>query len=68
MNKIDEINRYIELTGVKYDDNTPYQMVWSEMSELSDLAKKDCLSAICLAFDFGRAKGERHARKELKKA
>ena len=68
MSKIDEINRYIELTRVKYDDNPAYNLLMQDGMELAALAKKDCLSAICLAFDYGRAKGERHARKELKRA
>ena len=68
MNKIEEINRYIERTGVKYADNSPYQMAFSEIIDLYDLFQKDWYKALCLAFNYGRAKGERHARKELKKA
>lgn len=68
MTKIEKINRYIELTGVKYEDSPAYELWMKDAKELANFAKKDCLSAIGLAFDYGRAKGERHARKELKKA
>lgn len=68
MSKIEKMQRYIELTGVKYDDSLAYDLWMNDAQELAAFAKKDCLSAICIAFDYGRAKGERHARKELKKA
>lgn len=68
MSKIDEINRYIKLTGVKYECGSAYNLAKNEVLGLYDLAQKDWFKALGLAFDYGRAKGERHARKELKKA
>ena len=68
MSKIEEINRYIELTGVKYKGCSSYNLDMNELLALYDFTQKDWLKAISLAFSYGRAKGERHARKELKKA
>lgn len=64
MTKIDEMRRYIELTSVTYSDSTPYRMTMAEVFELRDLAKTSPIDALDLAFDYGRAKGERHARAE----
>ncbi len=66
MSEIEAIYRYIKLTGVKYDVNTPYQMKMHDVVALLHISSEDVIKAIMLAFDYGRAKGERHARKELK--
>ena len=68
MSKIDEINRYIELTGVRYKGGSAYNLDMNELLELYTFAQKDWFKAFSLAFSYGHAKGERHARKELKKA
>ena len=62
MDTIEKIQGYIKRTGVEYKDTTPYQMNLGEMFVLTHLAREDVISAICLAFDYGRAKGERSAR------
>lgn len=67
MNVIEKIQRYIENTGVKYPNGNPYQMRLSEMFALSHLASDFALDAVCLAFEYGRAKGERCAKARAKK-
>lgn len=66
MDTIEKIQRYIERTGVKYQTGTPYQMNLGEMFALAHLSREDVTGAICLAFDYGRAKGERSARATTK--
>lgn len=66
MDIIEKIKKYIKRTGVKYKDATPYQMNMGEMFALAHLAGEDVIGAICLAFDYGRAKGERSARATAK--
>lgn len=63
MNKVQQMRRYIELTGAKYGRNSPYDIGCDELNALAQLNR---FEAICLAFRFGRAKGERHARAEAK--
>ena len=67
MSSIEKIRAYIRRTGIKYDFSTPYQMSLSETLELARMSKEDASGAICLAFEYGRAKGERRARAALKK-
>jgi len=65
MNEIEKNQRYIQLTGVEYRQGSPYQM---NLGKLFALYKMDDKGAtICLAFDYGRAKGERSARAAQRK-
>ena len=59
---IARIQRYIERTGVNYPDGSPYQLCIPDLCVLLNLAEKDSAYAIILAFEYGRAKGERSAR------
>ena len=59
MTCLEKMRRYIELTGVTYSDSTPYQMNIAEMMDLRAMAKKTPMDALCLAFEYGRAKGEK---------
>lgn len=65
MDTIEKIKRYIERTGVKYSLASPYNMTFGEMRELRRM--EDMGVALGLAFDYGRAKGERSARAEQKR-
>lgn len=65
MSEIDRIQKYIDRTGVKYASRVPYQMSLEELFAL--LRMDDVGAAICLAFDYGRAKGERSARATQRK-
>ncbi len=64
---IEKIQGYIKRTNVKYNTSSPYQMNLEEIIELANLAGEDVTGAICLAFDYGRAKGERSARAAQKR-
>lgn len=65
MNEIEKIQKYIDLTGVNYAGGSPYQM---NLGELFALCRMDDIGdAICLAFEYGRAKGERSARAAQRK-
>lgn len=66
MSEIEKMQRYIERT-TKFPDGTPYQMNLLEVLGLSDMSKKDFTGAICMAFDYGRAKGYRAAKAEARK-
>ncbi len=71
MNEIEKIKRYIERTKFKETNRTPYWMSCGEWIALCDFAKgsrQNVVDAIDLAFRYGRAKGERHARREAKRA
>lgn len=59
METVERIRRYINST-----DSVPnYQMKFSEILALAQIAKDTPCDAICLAFEYGRAKGYRFATK-----
>lgn len=60
MNEIEKIQKYIQETDVTYQLGTPYQLKMGELCALHSMG--DGLEAICLAFEYGLAKGERSAR------
>ncbi len=68
MNEIEKIQKYIERT--KLSNNRNYGM---NITETFELAQKACgpdgtpFEMICLAFDYGRAKGVRETRAEARK-
>lgn len=68
MSGIEKIQRYIELTETKFIRGTPYQMHMDELLSLRHMSREDVSDALCLAFDFGRAKGYRAAKAEVEKA
>ena len=63
---VEKMRRYIELTGARYSDIAPYQMGCDDLAALYEMAADDFMAAIRLAFEYGRAKGERHARKDMR--
>lgn len=65
MDTIEKIQGYIRRTGVEYPLATPYQLTLMEVFALRHM--DDISAAICLAFEYGRAKGERSARATLRK-
>lgn len=64
MNYIEKMRRYIELTGVEHSAGDPYQITLLDIAALRDMSKTDLCGALCLAFEYGRAKGERCAARE----
>lgn len=62
MSEIEKIRAYIaKRESGKFPFGTRYQMLLNEMSSLSSM---DAVEAVCLAFDYGRAKGYRAAKAE----
>lgn len=71
MNEIQKIKRYIERTKFKENNRATYCMrccEWRALCNFAEGSRESVVDAIDLAFEFGRAKGERHARREAKKA
>ena len=57
--------RYIDKSGSNDEEDAGcYQMNFAELAALREFLKSDGINAICLAFDYGRAKGYRAARRE----
>lgn len=66
MNEIERIRRYIDKVKIPNTIANRYGMPFSEVRALRDKMESDCLSAICFAFTYGRAKGYRAAKAEDK--
>ena len=62
MTEIEKMKRYIERT--KMDKNSSYQMNFREMLELTYASAEIPADIVCLAFDYGKAKGYRAAKAE----
>lgn len=68
MSEIEKIERYIELTNATEDRGCHYQMLVYDMIALLEKAgvqNQSVSDAISLAFEYGKAKGYRKARKEF---
>lgn len=65
---IEKMKQYVNQTGVSYPANSKYQLVWSEICALRQLAEELPCEALFLAFNYGRAMGERHARERKEAA
>lgn len=63
MTEIERIQSYIKKTKTT---NSRYSLCFSETRAIRDVASKDLLEAICTAFDYGRAKGYREAKAEVR--
>ena len=68
MSEIEKIQRYIDGVASKFPTGTQYQMKFNELFWLSDVSKEDVSGALCMAFDYGRAKGYRAAKAEARRA
>ena len=63
MSRIEKMEKYIERTG---DLGTMYSLSMLEAQALVEIWKQNRIEAILLAFNYGRAKGYRAARKEVR--
>lgn len=63
MSRIEKMEKYIERTG---DLGTMYSLSIVEAQALVEIWKQNRIEAILLAFNYGRAKGYRAARKEVR--
>ncbi len=65
MTEIEKMRRYIENTRMDHERSAAYTMRLNEMIELARLSNESAIDAICIAFEYGKAKGERHASKRM---
>ena len=63
MSSIEKMEKYIEKTG---DLGTMYSLSMVEAQALVELWTQNRIDAILVAFNYGRAKGYRAARKEAR--
>ena len=59
---IDKIEQYI--SSRKIYNRSCYQLTLEELRVLKDLSGESAVAALCLAYDYGRAKGWQAARAE----
>ena len=67
MSEQEKIRRYAHNTKIKEYDRYRYCMRLDELRALYEYSKDDVCGALCLAFDFGMAKGYRAAKAAAKK-
>lgn len=63
MRTIEEMEQYVERTGIREETKERYFMAFGELREIGSLLQSDWYRAISLAFEYGRAKGYRAGRK-----
>lgn len=64
MTEIEKMKRYIERTKFSSRAVNHYYLNWTEVGLLRDEMCRDPFRALCLAFDYGKAKGYRSAKAE----
>lgn len=62
MSEIEKMKRYIERTKMEADNS--YQMNIREMLDLANATVETPVEIVCLAFEYGKAKGYRAAKAE----
>lgn len=64
MSNLEKMEKYIENTPMKHKNL--YSLRLGEIMALYDAGNKELFRVVCLAFDYGMAKGYRMAKKEAK--
>jgi len=67
MSEIEKIKRYIERTNMPSDPTDAYCFRLRELNEIEKEAQTDMFNALCLLFEYGKAKGYRAAKAEKMK-
>ena len=65
MSEIEKMERYIKRTKMAKHDS--YQMNFMELVELANATAKIPIYVVCLAFNYGKAKGYRAAKAEVRR-
>ena len=63
----EKIERYIRRTRLNPKDTMAYQIKFTEIVWLAHATEKLPIDAVCLAFNYGMAKGYRAAKAEVRK-
>lgn len=66
MSEIEKMKRYIKQTNMPHSAFRRYQMNWDDLSGLTQM-REAFTDAVCLAFDYGMAKGYRAAKAEARR-
>lgn len=66
MSELEKMERYISRTRIDPKARDIYTMRMSEIAALHDHPGFDLCETICMAFDYGMAKGYRMAKKEAR--
>lgn len=66
MSDLERIHRYIKQTNMPRSKLSYYQMTWDDLSGLTQM-REAFTDAVCLAFDYGMAKGYRAAKAEARR-
>ena len=64
MTEIEKMKKYIERTKIREKPTTPYTMCTNEMNAVYQEMQSNPFNAICLLFEYGKAKGYRAAKAE----
>ncbi|WP_251318637.1 hypothetical protein [Flintibacter muris] len=64
MSEIEKMQRYIERTELPADLHDKYCFCLGELDEVWKFSQTDMFSALCLLFEYGKAKGYRAAKAE----
>ncbi len=65
MDNTKKIERYIESTGISPKTHTRYGMQMCDMRAILEMVRATPIDGICLAFDYGMAKGYWAAKAEV---
>lgn len=64
MTEIEKMKRYIERTKLPSDPRDKFCFCLGELEEVQKLSQVDMFHALCLLFEYGKAKGYRAAKAE----
>ena len=64
MSEIEKMKRYIERTKLPEDPMDNFCFCLGELDEIGRYAQADMFHALCLLFEYGKAKGYRAAKAE----
>lgn len=66
MTEIEKMQKYIERTKIPNDPKDNYCFRLGEMEEVRKYAQSDMFGALCFLFEYGKAKGYRAAKAEVR--